>query len=98
MFYSGEFHPFRLPVPGLWLDVFQKIKALGYNGATFYVDWRLLEGTQGKFTAEGVFAFEPFFEAAAEAGLYLLARPGPYISRLHSKSRKMIWITSLMAE
>ena len=21
MFYSGEFHPWRLPVPGLWLDV-----------------------------------------------------------------------------
>lgn len=80
MFYSGEFHPFRLPVPGLWLDVFQKIKALGYTGVSFYVDWRLLEGTKGQFTAEGVFAFEPFFEAAAEAGLYLLARPGPYIN------------------
>jgi uncharacterized SAM-binding protein YcdF (DUF218 family) len=21
LFYSGEYHPFRLPVPGLWLDV-----------------------------------------------------------------------------
>ncbi|CAN8104073.1 unnamed protein product [Discula destructiva] len=80
MFYSGEFHPFRLPVPGLWLDIFQKIKALGYTGVSFYVDWRLLEGKQGEFTAEGVFAFEPFFSAAAQAGLYLLARPGPYIN------------------
>lgn len=26
LFYSGEFHPFRLPVPDLWLDVFQKIR------------------------------------------------------------------------
>jgi len=33
LFYSGEFHPFRLPVPDLWLDVFQKIKALGYSGS-----------------------------------------------------------------
>lgn len=80
MFYSGEFHPFRLPVPGLWLDVFQKIKSLGYTGVSFYVDWRLLESKQGNFTAEGVFALEPFFDAAAEAGLYLLARPGPYIN------------------
>jgi len=24
-FFSGEFHPFRFPVPGLWLDVFQKM-------------------------------------------------------------------------
>ena len=32
VFYSGEFHPFRLLVPGLWLDVFQKVKALGHSG------------------------------------------------------------------
>ena len=71
--YSGEFHPFRLPVPGLWLDVFQKIRALGYNGVSFYVDWAVLEGTEGVFRAEGVFALEPFFTAAQEAGIYLLA-------------------------
>ncbi|KAH0159312.1 hypothetical protein KCU67_g7171, partial [Aureobasidium melanogenum] len=47
MIYSGEFHPFRLPVPSLWLDVFQKIKALGYNAVSFYADWALLEGKQG---------------------------------------------------
>ena len=75
-FYSGEFHPWRLPVTDLWTDVFQKIKALGYNGVSFYVDWFLLEGNPGHFTAEGVFAWEPFFEAAEEVGLYLLARPG----------------------
>ncbi|KAK5149882.1 hypothetical protein LTS14_010597 [Recurvomyces mirabilis] len=80
LFFSGEFHPFRLPVPSLWLDVFQKIKALGYNGVSFYVDWALLEGKQGEFNASGIFAFEPFFEAASTAGIYLLARPGPYIN------------------
>ncbi len=77
---SGEFHPFRLPVPSLWLDIFQKIKALGYSGVSFYANWALLEGQQGNFTAKGIFAFEPFFEAASQAGLYLLARPGPYIN------------------
>ena len=80
VFYSGEFHPFRLPVPGLWLDVFQKVKALGYSGVSFYTNWALLEGTPGVFSAEGVFDFEPFFAAASEAGIYLLARPGPYIN------------------
>ncbi|KAF2266782.1 hypothetical protein CC78DRAFT_107270 [Lojkania enalia] len=79
-FYSGEYHPFRLPVPDLWLDVFQKIKALGYNGVSFYVDWNLLEGKPGEYHAEGVFALEPFFKAAKKAGIYLLARPGPYIN------------------
>ncbi|KPI35301.1 Beta-galactosidase [Cyphellophora attinorum] len=78
--YSGEFHPFRLPVPDLWLDIFQKIKALGYNGVSFYINWALLEGQQGTYRASGIFALEPFFEAASEAGIYLLARPGPYIN------------------
>jgi len=62
-----------LPVPGLWLDVFQKIKALGYGGVSFYTYWGLLEGKPGDFTAEGIFAFDQFFAAAKEAGIYLLA-------------------------
>lgn len=80
LLYNGEFHPYRLPVPSLWLDVFQKIKALGFSGVSFYVDWALLEGQEGNFTAEGVFALEPFFQAASEAGIYLVSRPGPYIN------------------
>lgn len=77
---SGEFHPFRLPSPGLWLDVFQKIRALGYSGASFYVDWALVEGEPGQIRMDGVFALEEFFDAAQQAGIYLIARPGPYIN------------------
>lgn len=73
MLFCGEFHPFRLPVPSLWLDILQKIRALGLNCASFYVDWALLEGKRGNFTAEGVFAWDPFFEAALKAGVYLIA-------------------------
>ncbi|KAI0010903.1 glycoside hydrolase family 35 protein [Xylariaceae sp. FL0662B] len=80
MVMSGEFHPWRLPVPSLWLDIFQKIKALGFNCVSFYSNWALLEGKPGNFTADGVFAYEPFFEAATKAGVYLIARPGPYIN------------------
>lgn len=68
----------RLPVPSLWLDIFQKIKALGFTSVSFYVDWALVEGKQGDFSAEGVFDFLPYFNAAWEAGLYLVA-VGPYV-------------------
>ncbi|KNG51415.1 glycoside hydrolase family 35 protein [Stemphylium lycopersici] len=78
--YSGEVHPYRLPVPDLYIDIFQKIKALGYNGVSFYVDWALLEGKPGVYREEGVFDLQPFFDAAQEAGIYLIARPGPYIN------------------
>ncbi|KAL5318830.1 hypothetical protein ACEPPN_013897 [Leptodophora sp. 'Broadleaf-Isolate-01'] len=80
LFLSGEFHPFRLPSPGLWLDVFQKIRALGYSGVSFYLMWGLLEGEPGHFQSNGVFDLQEFFDAATQAGIYLLARPGPYIN------------------
>ncbi|KAI1091381.1 glycoside hydrolase family 35 protein [Rostrohypoxylon terebratum] len=78
--FSGEFHPWRLPSPGLWIDIFQKIKALGFNAVTFYTYWGLVEGTQGQVRFDGIFALDEFFKAAAKAGLYLIARPGPYIN------------------
>ncbi|KAI1407783.1 glycoside hydrolase family 35 protein [Hypoxylon sp. FL1857] len=80
MIMSGEFHPWRLPVPSLWLDIFQKVKAMGFNCVSFYSNWALLEGKPGNFSAEGVFAYDQFFEAATKAGIYLIARPGPYIN------------------
>lgn len=80
MIFSGELHPFRIPVPSLYLDIFQKIKAMGFNMVSFYVDWALLEGKPGEFRADGIFSLEPFFQAATDAGIYLLARPGPYIN------------------
>ena len=46
---------------------------MGYNCVSFYVNWGLLEGKPGEFRAEGIFAFEPLFEAAEKAGLYLFA-------------------------
>ncbi|KAF7789943.1 hypothetical protein EIP86_000891 [Pleurotus ostreatoroseus] len=33
--HSGEFHTFRLPVPDLWLDIFQKMVAAGLNGVRY---------------------------------------------------------------
>ncbi|KAG7291830.1 hypothetical protein NEMBOFW57_001851 [Staphylotrichum longicolle] len=80
LLFSGEFHPFRLPVPSLWADVLEKMKALGLNAVWFDVPWALLEGKPGEFRAEGVFDLAPLFEAAGELGLWLVARPGPYIT------------------
>ena len=72
--------PSSLPVPSLWLDVFQKIKALGYNGVSFYTAWVLHVGKPGDFRAEGIFDWEPYFDAAKKAGVYLIAvsQNGPH--------------------
>ena len=80
MFHRTKLIQCRLPVPDLYIDIFEKIKALGYNGVSFYVDWALLEGKPGEYRADGVFDLQPFFDAATKTGIYLIARPGPYIN------------------
>lgn len=80
MLLGGEFHPWRIPSPGLWIDVLQKIKGLGYNSVSFYVNWALTEGKEGQVRFNDAFALQPMIDAAAEVGLYLIARPGPYVN------------------
>lgn len=95
MIFSGEFHAFRLPVLDLRLDVFQKIKASGYSAISIYIDWALMEGEKDQFRDHGIFALEPVFEAAQKAGLYVLARPGPYINAEVSGGGFPGWMTKV---
>lgn len=77
---SGEFHTWRLPVPGLWKDITQKAKAAGLNVLSIYVHWHLLNPRQGVIDMTGINDLQPLFDAAKDAGLWIIARPGPYIN------------------
>lgn len=76
---SGEFHYARLPVPELWLDIFQKFRANGMNTVSIYFFWSYHSASKGvyDFTTPGK-DLQRLFDAAKEAGLYVIARPGPY--------------------
>ncbi|KAI5844672.1 glycoside hydrolase superfamily [Morchella snyderi] len=78
--YSGGLHPWRLPAIDLWLDILHKLKALGYNAVSVYIHWGLFEAEQGVFNFNGIFDWEPFFDAIKKVGLYVIIRPGPYIN------------------
>ncbi|KAF2493127.1 hypothetical protein BU16DRAFT_563304 [Lophium mytilinum] len=80
MVYGGEFHPWRIPSPSLWLDILQKVKAMGLNTISIYINWSLIEAKKGDFRLDGVFSYHAFFHAASEVGLYVIVRPGPYIN------------------
>ncbi|PPQ68771.1 hypothetical protein CVT24_007713 [Panaeolus cyanescens] len=80
MIFSGEIHPYRMPVQSLHLDIFQKVKSLGFNTVSFYVFWGIHEPKRGEISFDGFRDLQPFFDAAKEAGVYLIARPGPYIN------------------
>lgn len=37
--WSGEIHPWRIPIQSQWLDILQKIKASGMNAISVYAHW-----------------------------------------------------------
>ncbi|MFD6552888.1 beta-galactosidase [Streptomyces sp. NPDC058398] len=78
--WSGEFHPFRLPSPSLWRDVLQKMRAHGYNAVSIYVAWNYHSPAPGEHDFTGVRDLDLFLRTAAETGLYVILRPGPYIN------------------
>ncbi len=80
LIYSGEFDPWRLPSPSLWLDRLQKMKADGYNAVTVYFDWDYSSPKPGVYDFTGVRDMNEFLNMAQQAGLYVIARPGPYIN------------------
>jgi beta-galactosidase GanA len=78
--WSGEFHPFRLPSPSLWLDILQKMKAAGFNAVCMYFNWSYHSPAPGGYDFSGVRDMDLVMRMAADTGLYVLARPGPYIN------------------
>jgi beta-galactosidase GanA len=69
----------RILTPALYLDVMQRIKALGFNAISMYTFWGLHNPAPGVLDFDDWKNLDPFFEAANEAGLWVVARPGPYI-------------------
>jgi hypothetical protein len=78
--WSGEIHPFRLPSPALWRDVIQKMKAVGFNGVSFYFDWAYHSPAPGVYDFTGVRDVERAIEIAEQEGMYVIARTGPYVN------------------
>ncbi|MEU6475387.1 beta-galactosidase [Streptomyces sp. NPDC047017] len=77
--WSGETHPFRLPSPSLWRDVLEKTRAHGYNAVGVRVAWNHHSPAPGTYDFTGVRDLDLFLRTAADAGLYVLLRPGPHI-------------------
>ena len=77
--FSAEFHYQRLPVPELWLDVFQKFRAEGFNAISVYFFWSYHSASEGvyDFQTSGK-DVQKLFDYAKQAGLYVIPRAGPY--------------------
>ncbi|MGH8963366.1 MAG: beta-galactosidase, partial [Jatrophihabitantaceae bacterium] len=92
--WSGEFHYFRLPSPDLWLDIFQKMKAAGFNTTSIYFDWDYHSAAPGVYDFTGVRDIDKLLDEAQEAGLYVIARPAPYINAEVDSGGLPGWLTT----
>src|SRR5437879_1224793 len=71
---GAEFHYWRLPSPDLWQDVFEKIKAGGFNAVSVYFDWAYHSPKPGVYDFTGVRDVSRMLDLAQQAGLYVIAR------------------------
>ncbi|MFI0897477.1 beta-galactosidase [Streptomyces sp. NPDC020983] len=92
--WSGEFHYFRLPSPDLWLDIFQKMKAAGFNATSLYFDWDYHSPAPGVYDFTGVRDVDKLLDMAQQAGLYVIARPAPYINAEVDSGGLPGWLTT----
>ena len=75
---SGAIHYPRIPRE-LWADRIAKAKAAGLNTLQLYFFWNVHEPNEGDFQFEGSADVAHFLDLIADAGLYIVVRPGPYI-------------------
>ncbi|KAJ3987841.1 glycoside hydrolase family 35 protein [Lentinula detonsa] len=92
--HSGEFHTFRLPVPSLWPDILDKMKAAGFNAISVYVHMGLVNPSPGVMDFDGFRSLSALYEAARLAGLWIVLRPGPYINGETTAGGLPHWVTS----
>lgn len=69
---------FRIP-RAHWKERMEQLLAFGYNSIDVYFPWNYHETAEGEWDFSGERDAEAFLKAAAEVGLYVVARPGPYI-------------------
>jgi beta-galactosidase GanA len=77
---AAEFHYFRLPSPDLWRDILEKDKAAGFNAVSLYFDWAYHSPKPGVYDFTGVRDIDRLLRVAQDVGLWVIARPGPYIN------------------
>ncbi|XVU28427.1 beta-galactosidase [Actinoplanes sp. CA-054009] len=92
--WSGEFAYWRLPSPGLWRDVLQKMKANGYNAVSIYFSWAYHSPKKGVYDFSGIRDVDLLLDMAEEVGLYVIARPGPYINAETSSGGFPGWLNN----
>ncbi|WP_369217224.1 glycoside hydrolase family 35 protein [Streptomyces flavofungini] len=87
---SGALHYFRVHEEQ-WGHRLAMLRALGLNCVETYVPWNLHEPEPGSYRDVG--ALGRFLDAARDAGLWAIVRPGPYICAEWENGGLPHWLT-----
>lgn len=96
--WSGEVHPWRLPVPTLWRDLAEKTKAAGFNTISIYVNWALVMPRRGVTDWTGYRDLQMFLDFCKSSGLWIILRPGPHIQAEVSAGGIAYWALGIEGE
>lgn len=89
---SAAIHYFRMPGEEVWRDRISKLKACGYNAVDIYFCWGYHSKAPGEYDFTGVRDVRKLLEITAELGMYVIARPGPYINAELSLGGLPLWL------
>jgi len=77
--FSGTLHYFRHPSAKQWESRVKKLKQIGFNAVDTYYYWGYHSPAEGVYDFTGGRDIELFMKIVEDNGMYLIARPGPYI-------------------
>lgn len=92
---SGAFHYFRTPGEEMARDRFQKMKAGGYNTVDIYFNWNYHSSAPGKYDFSGIKDVRKVLQAAKDTGLFVIARPGPFINAEVNAGGLPFWLLKM---
>lgn len=81
--------------PELWRDLLEKVKAAGFTAFSIYGNWGFHAASVDTldFTT-GAHNFTLIMDLAAELGLYMIVRPGPYVNAEANGGGFPLWVTT----
>lgn len=92
---SGAFHYFRTPGEDMALDRFQKMRAGGYNTVDLYFNWNYHSPRAGIYDFSGIKDVRKILKAAQDTGLFVIARPGPFINAEVNAGGLPFWLLKM---
>jgi hypothetical protein len=91
---GGSMHYFRTP-PAEWETDFKRMHEDGFNIVDAYIPWFVHEPEEGKFDFGSL---QKFLDLAHRYGIYVVARPGPYINSESDQGAFPRWLSGKNVE